>query len=66
MTEELLRAKDFRVKTFQTGTNDELDAHVNGWLQKQTDDIVVYKIMVGHEDPNSGFTMTIAFGNKPR
>jgi len=63
MPEELLRASDFRVVTFQASTNDELDDQVNGWLQKQSADVVVYNMMASGSA--SSITMTIAYGNRP-
>lgn len=68
MFEELLRASAFRVVTFQEFTNTEIDARVNDWLQKQSADTVVYNMMASHTlaSPGASFTMTIAYGNRPR
>ena len=68
MSEELLRASDFRIVTFLAFANRDLDGQVNDWLQEQSADIVVYNMMTNHALASSGITypMTIAYGNKPR
>lgn len=72
MLAEPLRASDFRVVSFQAGDEDDLAKKVNEWLQQQSADVVVYDMMFGHamavseEVPGWSFSMTIAYGNRPR
>jgi hypothetical protein len=72
MLSEPLRARDFRIISFQDSKEDGLDTQVNEWLRKQGPDVVVFDMMSGHAlavnegSPGWSFAMTLAYGNRPR
>ena len=67
MSEEPLQANAYRIVSFQAADEGNLDTKVNGWLQEQSDDIFVEKMMLGHAmavwEGIAGwsFTMTILY-----
>lgn len=65
--EEPLQANAHRVITFQAADEGSLDHQVNDWLEKQSNDVDVYNMMLGHAmavwegDVSRSFTMTILY-----
>lgn len=67
MSKEPLQANAYRVISFQADDRGGLDKQVNGWMQKQSNDVFVENMMLGHAmavwegDASFSFTMTIVY-----